>query len=137
MEKLLASYEQCIALKELGFRERVNYYFEDGVLRIYTNVTGWDFNVSFTTCISRPTKAQVFEFFRDKYSIQGYVSSTTVRGNKEGKKFSDYCWTINGIDMGFIRTDARDMEDVTFEKAETACIDTLLEIVRLNKHQVV
>jgi len=76
-------------------------------------------------------QALVLRWFREKYNIQGYIYSSTVRGNSEKtKQFTGYIWNINGIDMPFISTDARDELHDTYEEAELACLDKLIEIAK-------
>ena len=148
MKNEFVTYEQALALKELGFNEpcfakytvipedNINWFtipeqsLNNGKRTFGRNE---NYNTNFFEkegTISTPTLSQAFRWFRDKYDLQGYVYSTTVRGNRDGKHFSDYCWNINGIDMPFIKTDARDMENITYEEAESACLDKLIEIVK-------
>jgi hypothetical protein len=129
MNKEFISYEQALALKELGFDEPCfGYYNIDPQLKTpaFNMVKPFEHE----WCLPTPTYSQAFRWFREKYGLQGYIYSTTVRGKKDGDRhFSDYCWNINGIDMPFMKTDARDMERVTYEEAELACLDKLIEIV--------
>jgi hypothetical protein len=137
MKKEFVSYDQSSALKELGFDEPGfgRYHSNNDDLLIthtekYVMSTGLDRRNFFTHA---PLKQQVFRWFREKYNIQGYIYSSTVRGNKEGtKQFTGYVWNINGIDMTFISTDARYELHDTYEEAEDACIDKLIEIVKQN-----
>ena len=134
MEKEFVPYELVVKLKALGFDEEcfgyyhVNVGYTKGYAFCYFDKPkrfkdGFD--------LLAPTFSQAFRWFREKHALQGYVYSTTVRGGKEGKHFSDYCWHINGIDMPFLSTDARDMENVSYEEAELACLTKLIEIVEL------
>jgi hypothetical protein len=129
MNKEFISYEQALALKELGFDEPCfGYYNIDPQLKTpaFNMVKPFEHE----WCLPAPTYSAAFRWFREKYGLQGYIYSTTVRGKKDGDRhFSDYCWNINGIDMPFMKTDARDMERVTYEEAELACLDKLIEIV--------
>lgn len=76
-------------------------------------------------------QALVLRWFREKHNIQGYIYSSTVRGTTEKtKQFTGYIWNINGIDMPFLSTDARDELHDTYEEAELACLDKLIEIVK-------
>ena len=134
MEKEFVPYELAVKLNALGFDEEcfgyyhVNVGYTKGYAFCYFDKPkrfkdGFD--------LLAPTFSQAFRWFREKHALQGYVYSTTVRGGKEGKHFSDYCWHINGIDMPFLSTDARDMENVSYEEAELACLTKLIEIVEL------
>ena len=130
MEKEFLPYEQALALKELGFNEpcfglyappsKTVFLHHYGLLRAKEQVLA-------------PLYQQAFRWFREKYNIQGYIYSSTVRGNSEKtKQFTGYIWNINGIDMPFISTDARDELHDTYEEAELECIKKLIEIVKNN-----
>lgn len=128
MENEFVTYEQAIALKELGFNEKCIAYFNESDILLKKNVELQDLHPIHTLA---PLKQQVFRWFREKYNIQGYIYSSTVRGNKEGtKQFTGYVWNINGINMPFISTDPRDELHDTYEEAENACIDKLIEIAK-------
>jgi hypothetical protein len=119
MNKEFIPYEQALELKELGFDKPC---FK----------TMLDFDITYQSDIKMPLKQQAFRWFREKYNIQGYIYSSTVRGNSEKtKQFTGYIWNINGIDMPFISTDARDELHDTYEEAELACLNKLIEIVKL------
>ena len=139
MKNEFIPYEQALALKELGFDEPcLAFYWITGKFYItaeYHNYVGFhkqnqlgDYNYD---SISAPTFSQAFRWFREKYNIQGYIYSSTVRGNAEKtKQFTGYIWNINGIDMPFLSTDARDELHDTYEEAELACLKKLIEIVK-------
>ena len=126
MKKEFSPFELAIKLKVLGFDEPCFYWYTS--LGRFVNA-GKSNQPPIDHACSAPTFSQAFRWFREKHGLQGYIYSTTVRGGKEGKHFSDYCWHINGIDMPFLSTDARDMENVSYEEAELACLTKLIEIV--------
>jgi hypothetical protein len=118
-------YEQALALKELGFDEPcLGNYADDENHTLFTNG-----NKPGKT--NAPLYSQAFRWFREKHNIQGYIYSSTVRGNVEKtKQFTGYIWNINGIDIPFLSTDARDELHDTYEEAELACLIKLIEIVK-------
>jgi len=129
MENEFVTYEQAVALNELGCYGPLRFY------SAYLNLREREIFVKMSDhgrgYLSVPTKSKVFRWFREKYDIQGYIYSSTVRGNKEGtKQFTGYVWNINGIDMPFISTDARYELHDTYEEAENACIDKLISICK-------
>lgn len=144
MNKEFITYEQALALKELGFDEPcIAFYdklkFSNNISlrfvsqRVNNNILN---NIKNTngTLISAPLYQQAFRWFREKHNIQGYIYSSTVRGNAEKtKQFTGYVWNINGIDMPFLSTDARDELHDTYEEAEQACLEKLIEIVKDDK----
>jgi hypothetical protein len=136
MDKEFVTYKQALALKELGFNNtpwfgnQASLYDVNSEHTMYTNY-GVMYSGLSDGYIPAPLKQQVFRWFREKYEIQGYIYSSTVRGNTEGtKQFTGYVWNINGIDKPFISTDARDELHDTYEEAENACIDKLIEIAK-------
>jgi len=141
-------YEQALELKELGFDEPcfgtyLSSFQSDW--KVYELILEMGMNEEFEDnrnvyllegACSAPTFSQAFRWFREKYNIQGYIYSSTVRGNSEKtKQFTGYIWNINGIDMPFISTDARDELHDTYEEAELACINKLIEIIENQKQK--
>jgi hypothetical protein len=133
MEKEFVTYEQAVDLKELGFDEPCfGYYNIDPQLKTpaFNMVKPFEHE----WCLPAPLYQQAFRWFREKHGIQGYIYSSTVRGNVEKtKQFTGYIWNINGIDMPFLSTDARDELHDTYEEAEQACLDKLIKIVKNGK----
>jgi hypothetical protein len=131
MEKEFVPYELALRMKQLGFDEECFYVkpLKKKTKCFYTPSDYDDFPEQKELEVGMPLFQQAFRWFREKYQLQGYVYSTTVRGGKDGKCFSDYCWNINGIDLPFLRTDARDMEKISYQEAELACLEKLIEIV--------
>ena len=59
----------ALRLKALNFHERVLTYFENDEVKIYHNPKGWDFNNSFSTCLSRPTIVDALDWLEDQYDF--------------------------------------------------------------------
>ena len=112
MEKEFCTYNQALRLKALGFKERVLTYYENGVPKLHNDITGWDFNTSFMTCVSRPTYSQAFRWFREKHNLHCAVNTHTSSTNQ--------LTYICSLEFG---------KKLTYEEAELACLDKLLEIV--------
>ena len=126
MEKEFVPYELALKLKELGFKERCLTYYENGIAMINSVLTvdGWDYNTSFLTYASRPTFSQAFRWFREKY---GLFVSPNVISYEDGP----YLWffEINSTVLPF-GTDLGETDDYkTYEEAELACLDKLIEII--------
>jgi hypothetical protein len=130
MKKEFIPYEQALALKELGFDEPCfAWYGSENIFEISGNYKNSTHTIGY--CVSAPLYQQAFRWFREKHNIQGYIYSSTVRGNVEKtKQFTGYIWNINGIDIPFLSTDARDELHDTYEEAELACLIKLIEIVK-------
>jgi hypothetical protein len=129
INKEFTPYEQALALKAIGFNEPCLKYW-NGIGEYFDQKDWFNWNQS-EKFVSIPLYQQAFRWFREKYNIQGYIYSSTVRGNSEKtKQFTGYIWNINGIDMPFISTDARDELHDTYEEAELYCLRKLIEIVK-------
>ncbi len=132
INKEFTPYEQALALKAIGFNEPCLKYW-NGIGEYFDQKDWFNWNQS-EKFVSIPLYQQAFRWFREKYNIQGYIYSSTVRGNSEKtKQFTGYIWNINGIDMPFISTDARDELHDTYEEAEVACLNKLIEICKEKK----
>lgn len=119
-EKDIVSFNQALELCSLGFDEPTfcMYEIENKQLCLcYLDEDGLympdkDFHA--------PTKGQVFRWFREKYNIIGIIEG----GYTDGKNvFSYVIWRESDDDW----TD--DIYD-TYEEAENACIDKLIEIAK-------
>ena len=119
MEKYFVTYNQALALKELGyvdyswFGSEYSLYKHNGKHTFYMNSIGDN------TYISAPLKSQVFEWFREKYNLVfNFISYNIV-------KPAEYYWSITWDDeakaSGIVKT---------YEQAESACIDKLIELVK-------
>ena len=120
MNKEFVSYEQAVALKELGFNEpcMAIYYSKDKSFswhhhKDHTNdepaLDSGEFN------ISAPTYSAAFRWFREKHGLVGLVTTFNSKNNFRYAVYAEYIGT----------------EDYkTYEEAEQACLDKLIEIVR-------
>jgi hypothetical protein len=124
-------YELAVKLKAIGFKERALTYYEDGRPKLHNDITGWDFNSSFLNCVSRPTFSQAFKWFREKYEIPSFIQS---RYNRFKGKV-DHRYSYGNNEIGFLKhpESVNYWEHIidfdTYEEAELACLQKLLEIV--------
>jgi hypothetical protein len=126
MDKEFVTYEQALALKELGFDEKCFKWYhnpdlltDDEVFLIYNN-----YNELFAFA---PLKQQLFRWFREKYNMLACVYS-----NASGFLY-EYHDTIGGthrFDSGFTGDCEYSGAFTTYEKAENAAIDKLIEIAK-------
>ena len=116
MEKEFVSYEQAVALKELGFNEICMGYFD---VRLehqignfnFTEIKGYHESVSALS----PLKQQVFRWFRDNHDA--HIHPTKLM---PGVYIIHYgTWTSITFN--------------TYEEAENACIDKLIELAKQDK----
>jgi hypothetical protein len=127
MEKEFISYEQALALKELGFDEICLAYYDENkehyyFISPYLNIN--DDNVN--TIVLAPLYQQAFRWFRGKYNLFGYsypndyqmYGYRIVELKSSENKELIYDWgTLN-----------------THEEAELECLKKLIEIVKENNN---
>lgn len=123
------TYEQALALKELGFDEPCCAY-------VYTGDTGNNIDryeetepsraINFnhdSLCISQPLKQQVFRWFREEYNKLYAIDHSLING-----------WYFVIREIGGttdpILTAVSVGDFKTYEEAESVCIDKLIEIIK-------
>ena len=124
MEKHFVTYNQALALKELGFDEPCFGWYEHNGNFYYCYQEGLvppsPSKKLIKGCCLAPLKSQVFEWFREEHSIHGIVS---YYGKSQ--------WNIEILD--YKGNELIQIEDNTFwsyEEAESTCIDKLIEIIK-------
>jgi len=130
MEKEFCTYEQALALKELGFDEKsLAYWFNEtplnpeGQCLVYYQKP-YD-NTKITNGVIReyswaPLYQQAFRWFREKYDLQYWLN--------DGGMLSKCFIKITGYKHDkFYFSSSEPME---YEEAEDACLDKLIEIVK-------
>ena len=137
MTSEFVTYEQALALKELGFDEPCFAYYsinnienklfydidpDDGELTALNQNQFYHNNLSEVGRISSPLKQQVFRWFRENHKFDGWATP---------------CYTSDGKFYSFIIESGKESEIdgsydkvKTYEEAENACIDKLIEIVK-------
>jgi hypothetical protein len=103
MDKEFVSYEQAVALKELGFEYEKFYNYTSPM----TNLA--------------PLKQQVFRWFREKHDLLGYIDSDTMEHGIE------YSYHINILKQGDTWFN---LYIDTYEEAEERCIDKLIKLTK-------
>jgi hypothetical protein len=130
MEKEFVSYEQALALKELGFDEPCfgDYYkFDNNDIHLDTDddrhriIT--DNKDEVIIEISAPLFQQAFRWFREKHDKYGVVN-IDLSNNLKDKIF---VYMVEDKLGYFID---RSEEYNTYEEAESACLDKLIELVK-------
>ena len=129
MKKEFVTYEQAVALKELGFDEPcIGYYYNN---KIYFNSPG--VNVAGPSGEQPlPLKQQVFRWFREKHGMCSWIDRMYTENH-----IVYYRWTIEKPitdPPNYNNTWITLKEYSTYEEAENACIDKLIEICK-NKKQ--
>jgi hypothetical protein len=112
-------YEQALELKELGFDEPCFKYW----VQTYNDTHVWmdvhDKALNDDDC-KAPLYQQAFRWFREKYNI---ISSTRTYFNEEFF-YEIYVDAMNEITSDYYNT---------YEEAELACLNKLIEIVKNKK----
>ena len=123
MTREFVTYEQALALKELGFDEPcIKYYWTDGMF-----VKGYEDPFNYNkrdNVISAPTFSQAFRWFRDVHELEGVPQKAD---SFSWFKFCIWKYTSNGKHRV---NDAFDFEHKTYEEAESACLNKLIEICK-------
>lgn len=121
MEDFL-NYSQALALKKLGYNEPSYALFFNKSIEINFSES----QLEKDSIIQAPTHQQAFRLFRTKYNLLGGVYSNA----------SGYGWEIHDNIGGTHRYMVEDGDCelsgmyTTFEKAESACIDKLIEVCK-------
>ena len=125
MNKEFVSYEQAVALKELGFNEICMGYFD---VRLehqignfnFTEIKGYYESVSALS----PLKQQVFRWFREKKLHNTFPSIIQTRNWASLYRILE--WHPGNDSTSISTSDYYD----TYEEAEDACIDKLIELTK-------
>jgi hypothetical protein len=139
MEKEFVTYELALRMKKLksidkgfrhGFNEKTFAYFVEGfpnkklVIQSKPKLYSYEYNGGGPELISAPTYSQAFRWFREKQEIEGFVHKS-IEGN--------YYFVIKRIGNNesnmyeFTKTAPKTFD--TYEEAELACLEKLIEIV--------
>ena len=117
MKKEFTKYEQALALKELGFNYACLAQYGDTEEGIGFEIWNDENFHMWENSVGAPLYQQVFRWFREKYDLPiPYIQKLT----KMGKVF--YVAQIINL-MTPINT-------ATYEEAESACLDKLIEIIK-------
>jgi hypothetical protein len=129
MENEFVPYELAVKLKQLGFDEPCNTCYDKlGMTASYgKNVFDYKNYNTGGYVVSRPTYSQAFRWFREKNQLDTSINTVYSKYNDTlSKKYSGV------IDDKSVFTNIGFYD--TYEEAELACLDKLIEIVE-NKQQ--
>jgi hypothetical protein len=117
MQTEFIPYEQALELKELGFDEEcLAYYFNKKL--------SFGSRASYGEVIESPLYQQAFRFFRDKK-----LSDASINRHGEADGGYSYRWEIVH-EYGVYEERHFKMGYKTYEEAELACLNKLIEIVK-------
>ena len=125
------TYEQALALKELGFDENCFGFYERNKELIIQECEVTDFNKQSLQCLA-PLYQQAFRWFREKHSlfhnIWNYTHGEPTDLVPNGFTYSideDWITIIGKKENGYFEKYYN-----TYEEAESACLDKLIEICK-------
>ena len=113
MEKEFVPYELSLELKQLGFDEPCLSYYEGESFSYHlASIKGDDY------IIPAPLFQQAFRWFREKYKVRFFIESGM------SSNWGEFFKVI------FPDGEQRGMSYTTYEEAELACLQKLIEIVK-------
>ena len=139
MEKEFVTYELALRMKKLksidkgfrhGFNEKTFAYFVEGfpnkklVIQSKPKLYSYEYNGGGPELISAPTYSQAFRWFREKQEIEGFVHKSI-----EGNYYFVIKRTGNNESNMYEFTKTAPKTFDTYEEAELACLEKLIEIV--------
>ena len=123
MKNEFCTYEQALALKELEFDEPcIGYYYNE---KIYFDSPG----VNLTGPSGEqplPLKQQAFRWFREKHELFVLIGVRSVTPFKFYYSITDIRGNEIDCNLSYINT---------YEEAEQACLDKLIEITKTKNKQ--
>ena len=138
MEKEFVSYEQALALKELGFNEIcLAHYWENLFYYKTTFYQPATMPNSPESCLA-PLKQQVFRWFREKYNLHYRITyydpikAIEFQADYQGFLYKTSAASFDGSlylpHQSYWKL--KDSPYSTYEEAENACIDKLIELAK-------
>ena len=130
MNKEFTTYNQALALKELGFDEPcIGWYNPQVNYKKVTTDRYWAFHLTgeWENFKPAPLYQQAFRWFREKYNHVGFIQLVEPEyGGEYGYViyYNPNHLSVHHWNKGF----------KTYEEAEQACLDKLIEIVKNNAH---
>ena len=143
MEKYFVTYEQALALKELGFdMPCFGYYvlkdyqlYYDTIIdrknNSFRNNTAFNLYDDLRKKIAAPLKSQVFEWFREKYNYIFQIHYL-YNGNYQlviHKNTHEYVKMCESYPRSYSCVD-EEPDNYSYEEAESNCVDKLIELVK-------
>jgi hypothetical protein len=120
MDKEFVTYEQAVVLNKLHYDGDYNYTYD-----IKKELWYGDIKADGKKYLAAPLKQQVFRWFREKY----FLDCEIYLQEEIGHKF--YHYLVLQLVRGNIEWKSKNtIKFKTYEEAENACIDKLIEIAK-------
>lgn len=136
MKNQFIPYQQALALKELGFDEDCFMHYEINDISLWQSFGKEDFYKNSTLSefeVSAPLWQQAFDWFREKHNLFGEVIIVMNDIKGESKYLTKYGYKITGTNEKASSTVFKTVENqkaVIYQKAQQACLEKLIEIVK-------
>lgn len=127
LEKEFVPYEFAVKLKDLGFDAKcLAFYTSNKMLHIeYTKlISGWQ-NSDLHNAVIAPTFSQAFRWFREKQRIASEITCIN------STRMDHFKYNIHANNDDIKQKNGFD----SYEEAELACLEKLIEIVEDNNQQ--
>ena len=123
MTKEFVKYDQAVALKELGFDEPCLFHTLKGEINFY-NPFSLEYNIGVSAILCQ----QAFRWFREKHKQDSLVVPS---GDSTGKTNGYYYEIV----FDFSKENIESESFKTYEEAESACLDKLIEICKTKTNE--
>jgi len=135
MQNEFITYEQALALKELGFDESCVYYVDkDNNSYIYNFETNPDEFIEWcgVNVIPAPLYQQAFRWFREKHKLYPQIGLH----DREDEETWRFTISILGYyELVYNQNVGKEPYHKTYEEAEQACLDKLIEIIKTKTNE--
>ena len=137
MNKEFITYEQALALKELGFDQKcVAYYSVDkqqlNLVNGYNSLMFADYVHLANTVknVPAPLYQQAFRWFREKHNLHSHISlGISDEQDRSEFEYDEYTFVIEGVKELDFNNYGEESFYKTPEEAELECLIKLIEIV--------
>ena len=129
MKNEFTTYNQALALKELGFDEPCFGFYPKSGGNIQFGSLG-KFSSEYTHIISAPTYSAALRWFREKHNWQHSIEPTADQHSHQ-LGYNYWIWNYKTKEEYHTMPKNRpsgDWEYKTYEEAEQACLDKLIEL---------
>jgi hypothetical protein len=135
MEKEFVPYNLSLRMKQLGFDETCCGYYDHSIKELDTiSSEVCERLCKHDTHIKAPLYQQAFRWFREKYDLNGFVGYLP-NAKKWYSSYLDIKWSGREY-MKVMETEDRGIRFETYEEAELACIEKLIEIVEEKQKEI-
>jgi hypothetical protein len=128
MEKEFVPYEQALILRELGFDEPCFGYYTGDKMHLVIRPAMSRTNIPDSYVVTAPLYQQAFRWFENTYGL--FVDRNTMCSINEVMSMGYYIRSINGTWLVLFPADYSEFDPY---KANTTCIEKLIEIVKNGK----